>query len=86
MSDERTGDSGNVVDLAARRRELRAGRKTVLTAHMQLHLPQHVREWVRRTMDEYHRQRSMPPRYREQLEHLYREASEREKKDGEETP
>lgn len=41
---------------------------------MQTNLPQHLREWMLRTVDEYHRQRAMPPRYRAQLKRLSREA------------
>ena len=67
MSDERDDNKAKV----------RRSKRTGLNSHMQTHMPQHQREWVRRTVDEYHRQRAMPPRYREQLERLNREAEEK---------
>ena len=42
----------------------RRGKRTVLTAHMQMHMPQHQREWVRRVIDEYHYHQEMPEKYR----------------------
>ena len=58
----------------------RRGRKTVLTAHM----PQHMREWLRRMCDEIRDRRAMPPRYRERYERLAREADARKKAERDE--
>ena len=58
------------------------GKRTVLDAHMQTHLPQHQREWVRRTIDEYLYQKEMPPRYRAR----YEGGEGREKAEGKDMP
>ncbi len=63
-----------------------SGRKTVPNAHTPTQMPQWVIEHARRVTEEALFNPPMPPEYREQLERLNREASEREKKDGEETP
>ena len=68
MSDERDDNKAKV----------RRGKRTVLTAHMQMHMPQHQREWVRRVIDEYREERATPPKYRARYERRKREAEEEE--------
>ena len=55
----------------------RRGQKTVPDAHTPTHMPRHVIEHARRVTEEALFNPPMPPEYREQLERLNREASER---------